>query len=58
MCFLVLNRAIGRASQYGYLYGKRLVGQHGAIGITRYSLVINAVQTALCLRVARNNHQV
>jgi len=47
MRFLVLYRTGCRAAEYAYPDIKRLVFQHGAVGITRYRLVVNAGKAAL-----------
>jgi hypothetical protein len=54
MRFLVLNRAVGSASQDGYAHGKGLVRQQGSIGVAGYRLVVDAVQPGLGLNAARN----
>ncbi|GAA0539161.1 hypothetical protein GCM10009415_21260 [Chitinophaga japonensis] len=57
MCFLVLYRAIGGPAQDGDAYGKRLVAQRSAVGITGYGLVVNAIEAGLCLQAAGSGHQ-
>ena len=48
MGLLVLYGSVG-ASQYRDAHINRLVGQHSAISITGYGLVVNAIEPALCL---------